>query len=110
MKLVILESPYAGDTEKNTAYAKACLKDCLDRGEAPLASHLLYTRSGILNYDAPEERRMSVAAGHAWYRGADACVVYTDRGISRGMQAGVQAAKDYDVPIEYRSLEDWCNP
>ena len=38
---VIVESPYAGDIETNVAYARAALRDCLSRGEAPIASHLL---------------------------------------------------------------------
>ena len=40
MKLVILESPYAGDVEANVEYARACVRDSLSRGEAPIASHL----------------------------------------------------------------------
>lgn len=31
MKLIILETPYAGDIEANIAYARACLRDCLMR-------------------------------------------------------------------------------
>jgi hypothetical protein len=49
MKLVIIESPYAGDVEPNVAYAKAAVLDCLSRGEAPYASHLFFTQDGILN-------------------------------------------------------------
>lgn len=41
MVKVILESPYAGDVEKNIEYARLCLKDSLLRGESPIASHLL---------------------------------------------------------------------
>ena len=41
MKLVIIESTFAGDRLRNIAYARAAMKDWLDRGEAPLASHLL---------------------------------------------------------------------
>ena len=39
-KLVYLESPYAGDVEKNIKYAILCMKDSLDRGEYPFASHM----------------------------------------------------------------------
>jgi hypothetical protein len=46
MRRVIIESPYSGDVETNVAYARAALRDCLSRGEAPLASHLLYTQPG----------------------------------------------------------------
>lgn len=31
MKLVILESPYAGDVEANVAYARRCVRDSLLR-------------------------------------------------------------------------------
>lgn len=47
MKLVIVESPYAGDVKTNVAYARAAIRDCLMRGEAPYASHLLYTQEGV---------------------------------------------------------------
>src|SRR5690606_24498929 len=42
--LVIIESPYSGDVERNTEYARSCLLDSLRRGEAPIASHLLHTQ------------------------------------------------------------------
>jgi hypothetical protein len=93
MKLVILESPYAGDVEANTAYARACVRDSLSRGEAPLASHLLYTQPGILRDDVPEERQRGIEAGLAWAGQADATVVYVARGCLR-------AARAYQVPDE----------
>jgi hypothetical protein len=49
MKKVIIESPFAGDVKKNIEYARKCMRDSLLRGEAPLASHLLYTQDGILD-------------------------------------------------------------
>ena len=55
MELVVLESPFAGNVEMNIHYARACMADCLARGEAPFASHLLYTQPGILDDDIPEE-------------------------------------------------------
>jgi hypothetical protein len=106
MKLVILESPYAGDVDANVEYARACIRDSLSRGEAPIASHLLYTQPGILNDDIPKERQWGVDAGLAWRRVAEASVIYTDRGISRGMQYGIAEAEGAGVPVEYRSLHD----
>jgi hypothetical protein len=105
MHLVILESPFAGNVEANTNYARACLKDSLSRGEAPIASHLLYTQEGVLNDDIPHERQWGIDAGLAWRVRADKSVVYIDRGISGGMQYGIKAAKDAGVPVEYRSIE-----
>lgn len=101
---VILESPYAGDVEENVKYARACIRDSLSRGEAPIASHLLYTQPGILDDNVPEERQWGIDAGLAWGKGADKTVVYTDRGISRGMQYGIAAAEKDGRPVEFRTL------
>lgn len=103
MRLVILETPYAGSVRKHTAYARECLSDCLRRDEAPLASHLLYTQ--VLDDTADGDRMLGVAAGLAWIPQADALVVYTDHGISAGMKAGIEAAKKAGVTVELRSLE-----
>lgn len=105
MKLVIVESPYAGNVERNVAYARQCIKDCLRRGEAPIASHLLYTQVGILDDGKRDERAQGIKAGHAWVPVADAVVVYTDRGVTVGMEQGIKQAERYDVPVEYRTLE-----
>ena len=43
--LVIIESPYMGDVQRNIAYAQQCMGDSLKRGEAQFASHLLYTQT-----------------------------------------------------------------
>lgn len=107
MRLVIVESPYAGDIERNTEYARACLRDCLQRGEAPYASHLLYTQPGVLDDLVPAERAHGIAAGLAWGLKADATVIYHDLGISRGMGQGLIAALDAGRPVEWRSLDGW---
>jgi hypothetical protein len=73
-------------------------------GEAPLASHLLYTQ--FLDDTIPEQRALGIRAGLEFYRVAEACVVYTDLGLSTGMRAGITRAKKFQVPIEYRSLND----
>ena len=104
MRLVILESPYAGDTEKNIAYAKLCVHDCLLRWEAPIASHLLFTQPGILDDNDIGERMRGIEAGLAWYRVAEGCVVYRDLGVSNGMELGIGRAKRHGLSIEYRTL------
>lgn len=91
MRLVIVESPYACDQEANIDYARAAVQDSLRRGEAPLASHLLYTENGIPDDNVPE-RQQSIDVALVWGRVADATVVYTDRGISKGMKHGIAAA------------------
>jgi hypothetical protein len=104
MRLVILESPYAGDVEANVAYARRCVKDSLMRGEAPIASHLLYTQPGILDDTVPHERTLGINAGLAWRQVAQASVVYADRGISKGMEYGMIKARSAGIPVEIRYL------
>ncbi|HKY87627.1 MAG TPA: hypothetical protein VJL90_12765 [Pseudorhodoplanes sp.] len=106
MRRVALESPYAGDVAANEAYARAAMRDCLLRGEAPIASHLLYTQPGVLDDLIPAERMLGINAGLVWGTLAEATVVYTDRGISRGMQYGIERAIDEGRPVEYRTLGD----
>jgi hypothetical protein len=103
--LVIIESPFAGDVEGNIAYARKCVADSVHRGEAPIASHLLFTQPGILNDDIPGERTLGIEAGLAWYRVAEKCVYYADRGTSRGVEGGLARAREWGVPVEVRYIE-----
>jgi len=102
MRRVILESPYAGDVLRNLAYARACMLDSLGKGEAPMASHLLYTQ--VLDDSDPAERGQGIAAGLAWGAVADATVVYLDRGVSSGMVLGIENATSAGRPVVYRRL------
>lgn len=104
MKLVLLESPYAGDVSRNEAFARACMCDCLMRGEAPFASHLLYTQPGVLDDRNPEHRALGMEAGLFWGQVASKTVVYTDLGISYGMNYGIQMAQLAGREVEYRTL------
>jgi hypothetical protein len=106
MRLVIIESPYQGDVSANVEYACRCVRDSLARGEAPIASHLLYTQPGILDDTIPSERQWGIDAGLAWRRVADLSAVYTDLGISPGMQYGIDIAKAAGAKIEYRTLAE----
>lgn len=102
--LIIIETPYSGDVDTSTTYARACLSDSLRRGEAPIASHLLHTQ--VLDDMRPDERSLGIEAGLAWYRVATKCVVYSDRGISSGMKLGIDRAGRHGVAVEYRSIEN----
>lgn len=107
MQLVLVESPFAGDVETNLAYVRAAMHDCLLRGEAPYASHALYTQQGVLDDNVPAERTLGIEAGLQWGAKANKTVIYIDRGVSRGMKYGVQNAIKAGRPIEYRSLPEW---
>ena len=104
MKRVIIESPYAGNIEENTIYARACMRDSLERGEAPIASHLLYTQPGILDENDLKERAWGIEAGLAWREVSELHVFYIDLGWSPGMKAALWLYNEEKRPIEIRSL------
>ena len=104
MRCVIIESPYAGGTELNLRYLRACMSDCWTRHESPFASHGLFTQPGVLDDTDPAQRELGIQAGFAWRRVADATIVYTDLGISGGMRLGIEHAVSIGHPIEYRTL------
>lgn len=110
LRRVFLETPYQGETVndilRNVAYARACMSDSLSRGEAPFASHLLYTQDGVLDDKQADERELGIAAGLSWAECADATIVYEDQGISDGMRLGIQHAKEAGREIVYRTLSD----
>jgi hypothetical protein len=107
MKLVLIESPYAGDVERNVRYAKAAVLDSLRRGESPYASHLFFTQDGILDDLIPEERSLGIEAGLAWGARADLVAAYVDLGWSAGMLIGVRRAREQGRSVEERRLRIW---
>lgn len=126
--IAIIESPYAAKNadgswdaigvEINVEYARACMRDSLLRGEAPFTSHLLYTQAGVLRDQFPEERELGITAGFEFKRVAAVIAVYTDLGISPGMQwsidieraAIVETSEGHhpSVRLQMRSLPEWA--
>jgi hypothetical protein len=104
MKKVIIESPYAGDIERNIKYARVCLKDSLNRNEAPLASHLLYTQDGVLDDTVESERMQGINAGLDWLEVADLHVFYIDYGMSDGMKYALNYSTDKGVKTVFRKI------
>lgn len=109
-KMVMLESPYAGFVEDNIEYAQICMHDSIMRGEAPFASHLLYTQPNVLNDNIPCERILGMKAGMEVATRCDASVFYLDRGVSSGMKYGYASAREAGRPIIIRSLDgfEYC--
>jgi len=112
-RLVVIESPYASGATENKAvdvaanreYLQRCIRDSILRGEAPFASHQMYTEA--LDDLDPGERAQGMNAGFAWARAASAAhVVYRDRGVSPGMQMAIKAALSEGREVEYRHLHE----
>lgn len=105
---VVIESPYAGDIERNMQYLDRCMEDCIWRGESPYASHFIIPR--FLDDADPPSRLFGLEAGHAWGLVADYIAVYTDLGISEGMQAAITHYTAHNKTIVYRSLDGDDDP
>ena len=79
--------------------------DCIDRGETPMAGHLLYTQ--VLDDDTPIERALGLTLHLAWLellaKNNGKLVVYTNYGISPGMQRAIDLAEALGMPIDYRT-------
>ncbi len=94
----ILESPFAGDVKANKSYARRALRDAIiTRKVNPYASHLLLTQA--LDDEDFLERIMGIKLGTDMYRFATKCLVYADRGISRGMEKGIAIAQSHGIPV-----------
>lgn len=100
MKLVIIESPYAGDVKQNRAYLETCIRDSVYRGESPYASHKMLTDA--LDDNIKEERDLGIACGLELRRRADLRVFYVDLGWSGGMLAAKKLYEHSSLEYEVR--------
>jgi hypothetical protein len=111
----VIESPYGTRAEdgrrcspaelaRNERYLDRCIRDSLDRGEAPYASHGFFTKVGRLDDAKPEQRRLGIDAGLCWGAVAELCAVYTDHGISAGMAEGIARHQANGITIVYREI------
>jgi|SRR5215469_2815284 len=101
---VIVESPFAGGFA-NVRYARECVRDCIDRGESPFASHLLYAQKGLLDDNIPAERKKGIDAADSWREVSDCVCVYMDNGVSAGMVEGIVRAAKLGKTIKLRWLK-----
>jgi len=111
MKRVIIESPYAADTDEgidlNEAYGELAMHDCLvNYNESPYASHLLYTRRFVLRDHVPEDRKLGIEAGFYWRDVAEKSVFYQDLGMTDGMRQGLLDCDEKGKSWEIRRLPD----
>lgn len=126
MKIIIIESPFAGRNHAhralNEAYLAACQRAALYNSEIPLASHRSFTAA--LDDRIPEERELGIAAGLQLARAvADLstiagpgapddqarCIVFCiDLGWSGGMTKAAAFYREQGIPWFCRSIgDDW---
>ncbi len=104
--MTLIESPFSAPDERelvrNVYYAMLVAHDSLERGEAPYASHLFFTQ--MLDDNDAHERELGINAGLDIGKLAVRSAIYLDLGVSRGMEYGIESAKNARRAIEERRL------
>ena len=93
-RIVIIESPFKGDYERNTRYLNACIRDVILRGGLPYASHKMVP--GALDDTVGSERDLGIEVGleTAWSLVRD-CGARVEFYLDCGMSAGMHRAWDF---------------
>ena len=103
MKLIYVASPYAGDIEKNTEFAKEACRFVMDEGYAFFAPHLLYPQ--VLDDGCPEERQLGLDMGKKMLTSCDELWAFGDF-ISPGMKGEIDMAAQCNIPVKYVMLQE----
>jgi hypothetical protein len=96
MKLIYVASPYAGDIEQNTEFARKACRHVMSEGHAFFAPHLLYPQ--LLDDSKPQERQLGLDMGLAVLPRCDELWCYGDR-ISFGMHLEIEEAVRLGIPV-----------
>lgn len=106
MTPVVIESPYAGQVERNREYLQQCIRDCLARGETPYASHQMLTDA--LSDDDPEQRSEGIRAGlemsKALFLVGARVAFFVDYGWSGGMLAAREEYEKTGILYQVRRI------
>jgi hypothetical protein len=117
-KPVIIESPFKGtpevSEEEHRHYLRLCIRDCLNRGETPYASHrMLAGPEGALDDADPDQRALGIEAGldmaKVLTKAGGTVVVYVDYGYSEGMLKALSVYRKRGGKWEERRIhpEKW---
>lgn len=108
---IIIESPFDGNERsrsENLKFARACMADSLERGEAPVVFHKLYPRAaGGPLPETAEGRQRGMDAAQNWFDVAEKLVVYSDLGVTSGMKKAIaKASSSQRATVEFRTLKE----
>lgn len=101
----VIESPYAGDVERNMAYLEKCIRWCACHGYAPYASHKMMTVA--LDDSNPEERTLGINCGLAFRKIVAVRLFFIDLGWSNGMLHARELYDSWGLKWEERSIANW---
>ena len=96
--LVYICSPLSGDVPGNTERARKFCRFALEKGQIPLAPHLMFPQ--FVNDDDPAERELAIFMDVILLGKCDELWVFGDR-ISEGMAVEIEIAKKRRQPIHY---------
>lgn len=103
----VLSTPVALAWQENAAdvtFSCACMIDSLEKTEAPLPFHMLYTLPDVLDLENPGEKTLMLDAKKAWLENCDGLLVYTDQGVTPEMERDIEEAFRLKKPITFRTL------
>ncbi|HBR07644.1 MAG TPA: DUF4406 domain-containing protein [Clostridiales bacterium] len=103
MKLIYVASPYAGNIEKNTEYAKQACRSVMEQGHAFFAPHLLYP--SLLDETNPAQRQLGIDMGLTMLSRCDELWAFGER-ISAGMESEICEAKRLGIPVQYTEIAE----
>lgn len=102
MKKVYICSPYRGDTNMHTIYARKLVTRVLRDGEAPICPHLYLPQ--VLDDSNPAERAQALSVGLELLKACDKVLVGNRYGISEGMAAEIEKARELGIDILYTNV------
>ena len=94
---MFISSPYAGNVEANTAFAKAACLFAVKQGVVPIAVHLMYPQ--FLDDGSVEEREAGMQMGIRVLEACDELWLFGDR-MSSEMQRELEAAEQLGIPVQ----------
>lgn len=96
--LVYICSPLSGDIPSNTERARQFCRFALEKGQIPLAPHLMFPQ--FVNDDDPAERELALFVDIVLLGKCSELWVFGDT-VSTGMQTEIEVAKKRRQPIRY---------
>ena len=96
--LVYICSPFSGDIENNNKHTRAFCRFALDKGNIPLASHLMFPQ--FMDGNDEQERDLAIFMDIILMGKCQEVWVLGDV-ISRGMSIEIEKAKQRRQPVRY---------
>lgn len=81
--VILVESPYAGDIQRNSEYARRAMLHVIEQGHTPIVPHLLYPQ--VLDDSDPLQRERALEMCAELREQAEEVWFFIDYGMSSGM-------------------------